>query len=111
MQICYQGIDGNASLARLDPDNKAANKADGASRTFCHLLHYTGCTVPDALDLTAAQIDIPGRAIILGSATSRRHDMTRSVPVSDAFVALWTRYVISAALSKPALTSPARFGP
>ena len=76
------------NLAERTAFLKAANNADGASRTFCHLLHYTGCTVPDALDLTAAQIDIPGRAIILGSATSRRHDMTRSVPVPDAFIAL-----------------------
>jgi integrase/recombinase XerD len=67
---------------------KAANRADGATRTFCHLLHYTGCTVPDALDLTPLQIDVPGRAVILGSATSRRHDMTRSVPVPGAFIAL-----------------------
>ena len=78
---------------------------------FCHLLHYTGCTVPDALDLTAAQIDIPGRAIILEAQHRAGTDMTRSVPVSDAFIALLTRCMISAALSKPALMSPARFGP
>lgn len=64
---------------------KAADKEAGMTRTFCCLLHYTGCNLPEATTLTAAQIDIPGRAILLKGTT-----VTRTVPVPDAFINLLT---------------------
>ena len=59
----------------------AANREQGTTRTFCHLLHYTGSNLAEAKDLTAAQIDISGRAILLQGPV-----LTRTVPAPDAFI-------------------------
>jgi integrase len=62
--------------------------ADGATRTFCGLLHYTGCNLTEGLTLTPSQIDFAARTIILRGTTLRRHDIKRAIPVSDAFITL-----------------------
>jgi integrase/recombinase XerD len=67
---------------------KAANRAADTTRTFSHLLHYTGCNISEAITLTPKQIDIRGRTVLLQSATERRHDISRAVPIPDAFIAL-----------------------
>ena len=67
---------------------KAADKAAGETRTFCGLLHYTGCNLTEALTLTPSQIDFAARTIILRGTTPRRHDIKRAVPVPDSFIAL-----------------------
>ena len=61
----------------------AANREQGPTRTFCHLLHYTGCNLAEAKALTAAQIDIPRRTIFLEGTT-----VCRTIPVPDAFISL-----------------------
>ena len=85
---------------------KAANRAEGKTRTFCHLLHYTGCTLSESITVTAEQIDIPGRSIILQGTTQRRHDITRAIPVPDAFIDLLDEmHDIRGAQSDPASTN------
>ena len=37
---------------------KAADKAQNEVRTFCHLLHYTGCRISEALELTYDRVDL-----------------------------------------------------
>jgi integrase/recombinase XerD len=67
---------------------KAADKAAGTTQTFCGLLHYTGCTLAEALTLTPSHIDFSAWTIVLQGTTERRHDITRAIPVPDAFFAL-----------------------
>jgi integrase/recombinase XerD len=84
---------------------KAANRADGKTRTFCQLLHYTGCTLAESITVTAGQIDFPGRSIILQGTTQRRHDITRAVPVPDTFLALLDEVHIRISALNPATTT------
>jgi integrase/recombinase XerD len=60
--------------------------ADGATdtvRTFCNVLHYTGCNFTEAMNLTFRGIDCAGRAIVFqGSKVSR------AVPVPDPLLDL-----------------------
>jgi integrase/recombinase XerD len=60
--------------------------ADGATdtvRTFCNVLHYTGCNFTEALNLTFRGIDCGRRTIVFqGSKVSR------AVPVPDSLVDL-----------------------
>jgi hypothetical protein len=67
---------------------KAADKAAGATRTFCGLLHHTGCSLTQGLTLTPAQVDFSARTVILQGTTPRRHDIKRTTPVPDSFIAL-----------------------
>jgi integrase len=62
---------------------RAADEEEGPTRTFCQVLHYTGCNLPEAIGLTAGQIDIFGRNILLEGTT-----VNRSVPVPDALIDL-----------------------
>jgi len=60
--------------------------ADGATdtvRTFCNVLHYTGCNFTEALNLSPRQIDCANRAIVF-------HDskVSRDVPVPDSLIDL-----------------------
>jgi integrase/recombinase XerD len=67
---------------------KAAHRTPDIARTFCCLLHYTGCNIPEARNVTASQIDFSGRTVVLESATTSRYDTTRAVPIPDAFLGL-----------------------
>jgi integrase/recombinase XerD len=67
---------------------KAADREAGPIRTFCGLLHYTGCTLTEAITVTPSQIDFSSRTVILRGTTPRRHDIKRAIPVPDAFLAL-----------------------
>src|SRR6516165_3778449 len=66
----------------------AADKAEGATRTFCGLLHYTGCNLTEGLTLTPSQIDFSARTVILQGTSPRRHDIKRAIPVPDSFITL-----------------------
>jgi integrase/recombinase XerD len=68
---------------------KTADKAVGPTRTFCHLLHYTGCTLTEAITVTPAQVDFSARTVVFQGTTATRLGITRAVPVSDAFLALF----------------------
>ena len=66
----------------------ASEKATDTTRTFCSLLHYTGCSLTEGLTLTPAQVDFSARTVILQGTTPRRHDIKRAIPVPDSFIAL-----------------------
>lgn len=59
----------------------AAAKAERPVRTFCAVLHDTGCRISEALALTPERIDLSGRAIVFESLKKRRDGVYRSVPV------------------------------
>jgi integrase/recombinase XerD len=67
---------------------KAAEKATDTTRTFCGLLHYTGCSLTEGLTLMPSQVDFSARTVILQGTTPRRHDIKRAIPVPDSFIAL-----------------------
>lgn len=67
---------------------KASTLDAGPMRTLCGLLHYTGCTLTEAITVTASQIDLSARTVILQGTTPRRHDISRAVPLPDAFILL-----------------------
>src|SRR4051812_28765379 len=59
----------------------AAAKASREVRTFCGVLHSTGCRISEALALTADRIDLSGRVIVFESLKKRRRGVFRAVPV------------------------------
>lgn len=59
----------------------AAAKAERPVRTFCTVLHDTGCRISEALALTPQRIDLTGRAIVFESLKKRRKGLYRAVPV------------------------------
>lgn len=67
---------------------KTAERSSGPARTFCGLLHYTDCTLTEAMTVTPLQIDFLGRAVILNGTPLRRNNVNRTVPVPDTFLSL-----------------------
>ena len=59
----------------------AATRAPREVRSFCAVLHYTGCRISEALALTPQQIDLSGKVIIFESLKKRRRGVFRVVPV------------------------------
>lgn len=59
----------------------AAAKAERPVRTFCAVLHDTGCRISEALALTPERIDLTGRVIMFESLKKRRRGLYRAVPV------------------------------
>ena len=50
-------------------------------RTFCAVLHDTGCRISEALALTPEHIDLPGKAVVFETLKKRRRGVYRAVPV------------------------------
>ena len=61
---------------------------DAKARTFCSLLHYTGCNFTEAMNFTPQQVDCAGRVIVFSGLLPRRADITRAIPVPDSFLEL-----------------------
>ena len=59
----------------------AAAKAPREVRTFCGVLHATGCRISEALALTPQQVDLSGRVVVFESLKKRRRGVYRAVPV------------------------------
>src|ERR1044071_1920004 len=59
----------------------AASKTSREVRTFCGVLHATGCRISEARALTADRIDLSGRVIVFESLKKRRRGIFRAVPV------------------------------
>src|SRR5690242_5352311 len=59
----------------------AAARAERPVRTFCAVLHDTGCRISEALALTPARVDLSGRALVFESLKKRRRSVYRAVPV------------------------------
>lgn len=60
---------------------KAATKQPGAIRSFCETLHYTGCRISEALNLTVDRIDLENETVIFETLKKRRSGVYRAVPV------------------------------
>jgi integrase len=59
---------------------KAADAASREVRTFCALLTYTGCTISEALALTADRVDLQAGAIVFETLKKRKRGIYRPVP-------------------------------
>src|SRR3954452_17180811 len=59
----------------------AAAKAPREVRTFCGVLHGTGCRISEALALTVQQIDLSGRVVVFESLKKRKRGVFRAVSV------------------------------
>src|SRR3954468_5209496 len=59
----------------------AAAKASREVRTFCGVLHATGCRISEALALTPQQVDLSGRVVVFESLKKRKRGVFRAVPV------------------------------
>jgi len=60
---------------------KAADRAPREVRTFCHLLHFSGCRISEALALTGDRVDFTNGAVTFESLKKRRGGVYRSVPM------------------------------
>ena len=59
----------------------AAANAPREVRTFCLVLHYTGCGISEALALTPRSFDFAAKAIVFETLKKRRKGVFRAVPV------------------------------
>jgi integrase/recombinase XerD len=60
---------------------KAAALAPREVRSFCGVLHATGCRISEALALTTDRVDLASRVIVLETLKKRRRGVYRAVPV------------------------------
>ena len=65
---------------------RAADRAAREVRTFCHVLHFTGCRISEALALTCDRIDFTNGVLTFESLKKRRGGVYRSVPVPPALL-------------------------
>lgn len=52
----------------------AADKAERDVRTFCGLLHHTGCRISEALAVTVDRIDFSNKVVVLESLKKRKRE-------------------------------------
>ena len=50
----------------------AAEKAEREVRSFCEVLHFTGCRISEALALTVSRVDLDGQALVFETLKKRR---------------------------------------
>ena len=60
-----------------------ARKLEPHQRTFCTVLHDTGCRISEALSLPFARVDLPARRVVLETLKKRRTGVFRGVPMPD----------------------------
>ena len=73
---------------------------DALRRAFCLTLFYTGCRISEALNLTAARVDLSGKAVVFETLKRRKRGHFRAVPIS---------YIAYRKLSQRLLTSSPTF--
>ena len=59
----------------------ASTKETGNVRSLCETLHFTGCRLSEALNLSVDSIDIENQSITFETLKKRRRGVFRSVPV------------------------------
>lgn len=64
----------------------AASTMPRETRSFCGVLHHTGCRISEALAITAPRIDLSGRAIVFETLKKRRKGIFRAVPCPAEFL-------------------------
>lgn len=62
----------------------AARAAPRQQRTFCNLLHDTGCRISEALAMPGRRIDLTGKAAVFETLKKRRRGVYRAVPLPEA---------------------------
>jgi integrase len=62
----------------------AAQEFPREVRSFCTLLHDTGCRVSEALAVTPERIDFAGKAVTFETLKKRTRGVFRAVPIPDA---------------------------
>ena len=62
----------------------AAQQQNREVRTFCTVMHDTGCRISEALALTPKHIDLQNQSIIFETLKKRRSGVFRAVPVPSA---------------------------
>ncbi len=65
----------------LIAEYEKAREAERTVRTFCTVLHDTGCRISEALALTPDRIDLAAKAIVFHTLKKRRQGVYRAVPV------------------------------
>lgn len=71
----------------------AAKDADRPLRTFCGVLHYTGCRITEALELTVKSIDLDAETITFRTLKKRENKIVyRAVPVPPDFLDIFDAY-------------------
>ncbi|WP_313030558.1 site-specific integrase [Brucella sp.] len=65
---------------------QSAMKTSGEIRSFCETLHFTGCRISEALNLTVDRIDIENEVVVFETLKKRRAGIYRSVPVPQALM-------------------------
>lgn len=81
-----QLFDAQGKRLYLTADERRAFVATAATaarpvRTFCAVLHDTGCRISEALALTPERIDLAGQAVVFETLKKRRQGVFRAVPV------------------------------
>lgn len=64
----------------------AARNAPREVRSFCGVLHHTGCRISEALYLLPCHIDLAGHAITVESLKKRRKGVFRAIPCPVEFL-------------------------
>ena len=64
----------------------AAARAPRQVRTFCSLLHFTGCRLSEALAVTPRRVDLANQAIVFETLKKRRSGVYRAVPVPEEYL-------------------------
>ena len=67
---------------------EAAKTAPREVRTFCQVLHDTGCRLSEALALPMRGVDLAGKVIVLETLKKRRRVVCRAVPVRPELLEL-----------------------
>jgi integrase/recombinase XerD len=65
---------------------KAALDAPGDVRSFCEVLHFTGCMISEALNLQPRFIDLDQKVIVFETLKRRQKVHFREVPVPDRLI-------------------------
>ena len=73
---------------------QAAKSENRENRIFCSVLHYTGCRISEALELSPRQISLPDQTVIFRTLKKRKLDnqgnikkpQYRSVPVPERVI-------------------------
>ena len=65
---------------------KAASKAPREIRSFCEVLHYSGCRISEGLALTSKHIDIDNKSLIFETLKRRKDGVFRAVPIPERLI-------------------------
>lgn len=65
---------------------QAATTAARPVRTFCGVLHFTGCRISEALELTPQRVDLAAETVTFRTLKKRGKTVWRAVPVPPDFL-------------------------